>query len=71
MQITVNGESREVEEGCSVASLLSDLGLKPERVAVELNLMIVDRQAFEQITLHQGDRIEVVGFIGGGIGPKR
>ena len=66
MRITLNGENREVTEGHSVASLLSDLGIPAERVAVELNLTIVDRQAFTGTSLRDGDRLEVIGFIGGG-----
>jgi len=66
VRITLNGENREVTEGHSVASLLSDLGIPAERVAVELNLKIVDRQAFTGTSLRDGDRLEVIGFIGGG-----
>ena len=66
MRITLNGENREVTEGHSVASLLSDLGIPAERVAIELNLTIVDRQAFTGTSLRDGDRLEVIGFIGGG-----
>jgi thiamine biosynthesis protein ThiS len=66
MRITLNGEAREVTEGQSVASLLTDLGIQAERVAVELNLKIVDRQTFTGILLRDGDRVEVIGFIGGG-----
>ena len=66
MRITLNGENREVTEGHSVASLLSNLGIPAERVAVELNLTIVDRQAFTGTSLRDGDRLEVIGFIGGG-----
>lgn len=66
MRIIVNGEAREVAEGQSVASLLTDLGIQAERVAVELNLTIVDRQTFTGTLLRDGDRVEVIGFIGGG-----
>jgi thiamine biosynthesis protein ThiS len=66
MRITLNGEAREVMEGQSVASLLADLGIQAERVAVELNLAIVDRPAFTGTALSDGDRVEVIGFIGGG-----
>ncbi len=66
MRITVNGETRELAEGQSVASLLSALDIQAERVAVELNLKIVDRQAFTGTSLNDGDRVEVIGFIGGG-----
>ena len=66
MRIIVNGEAREVAEGQSVASLLTDLGIQAERVAVELNLKIVDRRTFTGTSLRDGDRVEVIGFIGGG-----
>lgn len=68
MRITLNGEAREVTEGQSVASLLTDLGIQAERVAVELNLKIVDRRTFTGTSLRDGDRVEVIGFIGGGGG---
>ena len=66
MRITLNGESREVADGHSVAALLADLGISAERVAVELNLKVVDRQTFPGTPLCDGDRVEVIGFIGGG-----
>jgi thiamine biosynthesis protein ThiS len=66
MRITLNGEPREVGDGHSVASLLADLGIPAERVAVELNLAVVDRQTFPGTPLRDGDRVEVIGFIGGG-----
>jgi thiamine biosynthesis protein ThiS len=66
MRIILNGETRKLAEGCTVATLLSDLDLQAERVAVELNLTIVDRRAFAVTTFREGDRVEVIGFIGGG-----
>jgi thiamine biosynthesis protein ThiS len=66
MHIMLNGERREVPEGCSLATLLDELKIHPERVAVEVNLNIVDRSAFGRTTLCDGDRVEVIGFIGGG-----
>lgn len=71
MRIILNGETREMAEGRTVATLLSDLDLQADRVAVELNLTIVDRRAFAVTTLREGDRVEVIGFIGGGeeLGP--
>src|SRR2546428_14144664 len=70
MRITLNGEPREVADGHSVASLLADLGVPTERVAVELNLTVVDRQTFPGTPLRDGDRVEVIGFIGGGGDPE-
>ena len=66
MTIQVNGESRETGEGQTVAALLHDLDIRAERVAVELNLEILDRNDFETRGLREGDRLEILGFIGGG-----
>ena len=66
MRIVLNGESRDVPEACSVASLLAELQIRDDRVAVEVNLKIVDRRIFEGTALRDGDRVEVIGFIGGG-----
>ena len=66
MRIVLNGESREVPEACSVTSLLTQLQIPSDRVAVEVNLNIVDRRAFDGTDLRDGDRVEVIGFIGGG-----
>lgn len=66
MQIQVNGEPREIAEGATVAELLSALAVPGDRVAVELNLEIVDRQDFSSRVLREGDRVEIISFIGGG-----
>ena len=66
MRIVLNGESRDVPEACAVASLLAELQIRGDRVAVEVNLNIVDRHTFEGTALRDGDRVEVIGFIGGG-----
>jgi sulfur carrier protein len=66
MRIVLNGEFREVPEACSVTSLLAQLEIPNDRVAVEVNLNIVDRLAFDGTDLRDGDRVEVIGFIGGG-----
>lgn len=65
-QIQVNGESRKTGVGVTVADLLRELEIKPDRVAVELNLEILDRQEFERRNLSEGDRIEIISFMGGG-----
>jgi sulfur carrier protein len=65
--IQLNGEQRGVKGGMTVAGLLRELDIKPDRVAVELNLEIVDRQAFETRRLQEGDRLEILSFIGGGV----
>ena len=66
LQIQVNGESRDCPSGATVGDLLRDLDLKTERVAVELNLEILDRQEFDRRGLKAGDRVEILSFIGGG-----
>jgi sulfur carrier protein len=66
IQIHVNGEARDWRSGATVADLLRELEVKAERVAVELNLEILDRGAFAQRPLQDGDRVEILGFIGGG-----
>ena len=67
IQIQVNGEPRAWRSGATVADLLHDLEIKTERVAVELNLEILDRAAFAQRPLQDGDRVEILSFIGGGL----
>ena len=64
--IEVNGESREVPGGASVAELLTLIGLAAPKVAVERNLEIVPRSAWTTTMLAEGDRLEIVHFIGGG-----
>lgn len=66
MTIQVNGESRGIGDGQTVAGLLRELDIRTDRVAVELNLEIVDRNDFETRGLREGDRVEILSFIGGG-----
>jgi thiamine biosynthesis protein ThiS len=66
MNLTVNGEVRTFEGATHVAALVAALGLDGRKVAVERNLEIVPRSAYEQTALADGDRIEIVHFIGGG-----
>ena len=66
MRIQVNGEAREVEEGTTVGGLVRQLALAPERLAVELNREVVRRARWEETALADGDKIEVVHFVGGG-----
>jgi sulfur carrier protein len=64
--IQVNGESRGVSDGQTVAALLHELDIRVDRVAVELNLEILDRNDFNTRGLREGDRVEILSFIGGG-----
>lgn len=66
MIITLNGETVEVGNGCSVKELLDKFSLEPKKIAVEKNLEIVSRSQFSNVIIHEGDRIEIIHFIGGG-----
>jgi thiamine biosynthesis protein ThiS len=66
MRIVLNGETTEVPEGLSVRGLLEHLRIAAPRVAVEVNRAIVRRDLHDSHRLADGDRIEVVTFVGGG-----
>ena len=66
ISIMVNGEHRRVAAGLSIADLASQLGLVPEKVAVERNLEVVPRSTIAQVCLEDGDELEIVHFVGGG-----
>ena len=66
IEITVNGEARSIAEGTTVAELLVALGLGEGRVAVERNREVIPRADHDQTQLDEGDRVEVVTFVGGG-----
>jgi thiamine biosynthesis protein ThiS len=66
MQIEVNGQQRLTVEGATVADLLRELDVRADRVAVELNLEVLEREDFERRGLRDGDRVEILSFIGGG-----
>ena len=66
MDITVNGEERRFEGPITVAGLLQALELQPRKIAVERNLEIVPKSLFEDTALSDGDKIEIVQFVGGG-----
>jgi thiamine biosynthesis protein ThiS len=64
--IILNGDPYELSQPVTVAELLTRLEIDPRRVAVEHNLTIVKRAAFESTILADGDAVEVVNFVGGG-----
>ncbi len=66
MQLTINGETRAFSGVADVAGLVMALGLDTKKVAVERNLEIVPRSAYQKTPVADGDRIEIVAFIGGG-----
>src|SRR5262245_39579201 len=65
-EILVNGATRSVPDGTTIAALLRSLGVDRGRVAVERNQDVVPRASYDEVTLAAGDRIEVVAFVGGG-----
>ncbi|MGH9882836.1 MAG: sulfur carrier protein ThiS [Pyrinomonadaceae bacterium] len=67
MQIHVNGEPREVAGDTSLADLVSILKLPDERIAVELNHLVVRRSDWPGTLLREDDRVEIVHFVGGGV----
>ncbi len=68
INIHLNGEARQVPESLTLLALLDWLQLPGDRVAVELNLEIVPRGQWGETTIAEGDRLEVVHFVGGGRG---
>jgi thiamine biosynthesis protein ThiS len=66
MQVKLNGEIREIPEGSNVAGLLAHLGVKAQRVAVEVNEAVVTKDHYGGHTLRAGDSVEIVAFVGGG-----
>ncbi len=66
MIITINGENMTVPASISVAGLLDQLELEPKKIAVERNLEIVPKSLYGDTALSEGDRIEIVQFVGGG-----
>ena len=66
MKLTINGEPREFSANLTVTSLLAELGLKSDRVAVELNRDLLPRDRWDKTQLNDGDKLEIVHFVGGG-----
>ena len=66
MNLKLNGEDRAFSGVSNLAQLVAELGLDPRKVAIELNLEIVPRSAYQMTAVADGDRIEIVHFIGGG-----
>ena len=71
MRVQINGEVREVAAELKLSELVSELLLAPERVAIELNQKVVRRNHWPETMLADGDRIEIVHFVGGGEGRRQ
>ncbi|HVZ61062.1 MAG TPA: sulfur carrier protein ThiS [Terriglobales bacterium] len=66
MKLWINSQEKEFAHGILLSTLLAQLGIKSDRVAVELNGEIASRTRWETIVLNEGDRLEIVHFVGGG-----
>jgi sulfur carrier protein len=70
MHLFINGEEKTFDSPLSLAQLIERLGMKGDRVAVELNREIVARTQWAETRLSDGDRLEIVHFVGGGSGDR-
>lgn len=66
ISISVNGQMHAVGAGISIARMLEAIGLNPRKVAVERNLEVVPRSTLSEVMVSDGDRFEIVHFVGGG-----
>lgn len=66
MRLFINGESKEFAASLSLAALIEDLGMKGDRVAVEVNRKIISRMQWAETWVSDGDELEIVHFVGGG-----
>jgi thiamine biosynthesis protein ThiS len=67
MTLHINGENREFDDGILLSNLFEEMGMKTDRVAVERNGEIVPRRRWAETALADGDRLEIVHFVGGGL----
>jgi sulfur carrier protein len=67
MRLVINGKKQTFGDALSLAQLIEQLGMKGDRVAVELNREIVSRTQWPGRALHDGDQLEIVHFVGGGV----
>lgn len=66
MKLQINGEDQTFAGPLTLSALLEHMGMEPDRVAIELNREIVPRDRWNQTALSEGDRLEIVHFVGGG-----
>jgi thiamine biosynthesis protein ThiS len=66
MTLSINGEDRDFEAISTLSDLVAQLGMKPDRVAIELNRELVPRDLWPATRLSNGDKLEIVHFVGGG-----
>ncbi len=66
MTLILNGEKTDIQDNLTVEGLLNHLEIETARVAVEVNLNIIKKNDFQSCVLKDGDKIEIVNFVGGG-----
>ena len=66
MNITVNGETKDIQEGTTIQILLEQLGLNPKTIVVQRNQDIIERADYNTAHLNHGDTLDLVQFVGGG-----
>ena len=66
MQITINGEMRELSENLTISGMLENLKLPAERIAIELNREVIRKKDWASVRLNDADKIEIIHFVGGG-----
>ena len=66
MTIKLNGDPHEIPGPLSISALLEELEIDARRVAVELNLDVVKKAAYDSSVINEGDEVEIVNFVGGG-----
>jgi thiamine biosynthesis protein ThiS len=66
IEVTINGDAREIDAGLTVTALLESLELHPGLVVVERNREILDRDRYGEVRVEAGDELELVHFVGGG-----
>ena len=65
-EIQLNGDSYEVNDGTNLDKLLNKLKIQKNKVAIEVNGEIVEKNKYQNLILNKGDKVEIVNFIGGG-----
>jgi thiamine biosynthesis protein ThiS len=66
MKLIINGESMETGNVLTVQDLLNEMRIEPSRIAVEVNMSIIKKTEYTVFMLNDGDKVEIVNFVGGG-----
>ncbi len=67
LEVTINGERRQIDQPVTIADLMDQLGYDRRRLAIELNREVVRRADWDNTAIKQGDKLEIVHFVGGGL----